>query len=100
MKSEVENNGDLYIQYQTAVDRKRQLDAWTMGPHWSGVARANTSTVDLGTLVINIYDPAKKQLVWRGRVSKTLNVKIPIRTIRISKRRLQRCSNYPPRSKK
>ena len=28
----VESNGDLYIRYQTAVDREKQLDAWTMGP--------------------------------------------------------------------
>ena len=69
----VEGNADLVIQYQTGIDRERQLDAWTMGPRWSGMARANTSTVEIGTLVLNFYDREKKQLVWRGSVSKTLN---------------------------
>jgi hypothetical protein len=27
-----ESGGDLYLEYQTAVDRERQVDAWTMGP--------------------------------------------------------------------
>lgn len=68
-----ENDGDLYIDYQTAVDHERQVDAWTIGPRWSGMARATTSRVDVGTLVLSIYDPAREQLVWRGSVAKTLN---------------------------
>jgi Domain of unknown function (DUF4136) len=71
----VESNGDLHIQYQTAVDRERQVDAWTMGPRWSGMARANTSTIEVGTLIVNLYDPAKKQLIWRGSATKSLDMK-------------------------
>jgi hypothetical protein len=94
--------GDLYVEYRTAVDREKQLDAWTLGPRWSGMARANTSTVDIGTLVINMYDPAKKQLVWRGSVSKTLNIKKdPDKNYKnLEKAVAKLLRNYPPKSKK
>ena len=98
----VERNGDLYAGYQTAVDREKQLDAWTMGPRWSGMARANTSTVEVGTLMVNLYDPAKKQLVWRGSVSKTLNVnQDPDKNYKnLEKAVAKLLRNYPPKSKK
>ncbi len=34
-----------------------------------------TSTIPIGTLVVDLYDPARKQLVWRGEASKTIDVK-------------------------
>ena len=98
----VERGGDLYLRYQTAVDREKQINAWSMGPRWSGMARANTSTVEVGTLVINMYDPAKKQLVWRGSVSKTLNLKKdPDKNYKnLEKAVAKLLRNYPPGSKK
>jgi hypothetical protein len=97
-----ESDGDLYIEYQTAIDRERQFDAWTMGPRWSGMARATTSRVDIGTLVLSLYDPARKQLVWRGSVSKTLNVsKDPDKNYRnLEKAVAKLLKNYPPKSSK
>lgn len=97
----VESGGDLHIAYRTAVDQEKQLDAWTMGPRWSGMARANTSTIEVGTLLISMYDPAKKQLVWRGSVSKTLNVrKDPDKNYRnLEKAVAKLLRNYPPKLK-
>ena len=34
-----------------------------------------TSTIPVGTLLVNLYDPAKKQLIWRGDATKTLDLK-------------------------
>jgi hypothetical protein len=92
--------GDLYIDYQTAVDHERQFDAWTMGPRWSGMARATTSRVDVGTLVLRIYDPIKKRLVWRGSVMKTLNPgKDPDKNYRnLEKAIAKLLKNFPPKS--
>jgi hypothetical protein len=36
------------------------------------MATAQQSTIATGTLVLDMYDPATKQLVWTGRASKTL----------------------------
>jgi hypothetical protein len=98
----VESNGDLHIQYQTAVDRERQVDAWTMGPRWSGMARANTSTIEVGTLILNLYDPAKKQLVWRGSATKSLDIKKdPDKNYKNLEKAVQKLlRNFPPSSKK
>jgi hypothetical protein len=95
-----ESGGDLYIDYQTAVDHERQFDAWTMGPRWSGMARATTSRVDVGTLVLSIYDPIKKRLVWRGSVTKTLNPgKDPDKNYRnLEKAIAKLLKNFPPKS--
>ncbi len=97
-----ENSSDLYIDYQTAVDHERQFDAWTMGPRWSGMARATTSRVDVGTLVLSIYDPARKQLVWRGSVTKTLNPgKDPDKNYKnLEKTIAKLLKDFPPRSGK
>jgi Domain of unknown function (DUF4136) len=37
------------------------------------MATATSSTISVGTLVVDMYDRANKQLVWSGRVTKTLD---------------------------
>jgi hypothetical protein len=34
---------------------------------------ATSSTISVGTLVLDVYDPTAKQLVWTGTATKTLN---------------------------
>jgi len=98
----VEANGHLIVRYETALDRERQADLWSMGPRWNGIARANTSTVEIGTLVVTLYDPVAKQVVWRGSVSKTLN---PSNDPNKNYKNLEKAvakllKNYPPEVKK
>ncbi len=38
-----------------------------------GMATAQQSTISTGTLVLDMYDPSNKQLVWTGRATKTLD---------------------------
>ena len=38
-----------------------------------GFAQATSSTIQNGTLVVDMYDPTTKQLVWTGQATKTLN---------------------------
>jgi uncharacterized protein DUF4136 len=97
----VETGGDVFLRYETAVDREKRFDAWTMGPRWSGMVRGNTSTVEVGTLVIKLFDPARKQLVWRGSVSKTLDIKKdPDKNYKnLEKAVAKLLRNFPPKSK-
>jgi len=37
------------------------------------MATATSSTIAIGTLAVDMYDPATKQLVWTGRATKTLD---------------------------
>ena len=45
---------------------------------WGGFnsrSTGQTSTIPVGTLLVDLYDPAKKQLVWRGDGTKTIDLK-------------------------
>jgi len=98
----VESGADLTVAYETALSREKQLDGWGMGPRWSGMGRVSTSTIDVGTLVFNVYDSSKKQLVWRGSVSKTLSPqKDPDKNYKnLEKAVTKLLRNYPPSSKR
>ena len=66
---------DLYVGYQTAVDQQKQWNAYGEGGRWfgGGMATVNSQTIDVGTLIVDMYDPATKQLVWTGQATKTLD---------------------------
>ena len=97
----VEHDGDVYVTYYTVTRQERQLDAWSMGPRWSAMARVNTSTVAIGQLVIEIFDPVRQRVVWRGAVSKELQIsKDPVKNYRnLEKAIAKLLQNYPPRLK-
>ena len=84
----VESGGDLLAGYQTRISEEKQFDAvgsgWGGGPFgWGGFGgfggfgdvHGTTSSIENGTLTVGLFDPAKKQLIWRGSVSKTLDIK-------------------------
>ena len=102
----VESGGDLYVGYKTAISREKQLigfgwGGWGGGPWgWGngGNFQVNSSTIDIGTLVVGLFDPATKQLVWRGSASKTLDIKKdPEKNYRnLEKAMAKLFKNYPP----
>jgi hypothetical protein len=70
------DKADLFIGYQASIDQQKQWNAYGMGGglRWGGgMATAQSSTISTGTLVLDMYDPTTKQLVWTGRVTKTLD---------------------------
>jgi hypothetical protein len=69
------DKADLLIGYQTSLDEEKQWNAYGMGggPRWGGMGTATSSTISVGTLVLDMYDPSTKKLVWTGRVTKTLD---------------------------
>ena len=70
------DKADLYVGYQVSIDQQRQWNAYGMGGglRWGGgMATAQSSTINIGTLVLDMYDPSSKQLVWTGRATKTLD---------------------------
>jgi uncharacterized protein DUF4136 len=102
----VESGGDLLVGYQAAISQEKQFDSlgWG-GPHlWGswGNTRVTSSSIDVGKLVIGLFDPGTKQLVWRGSASKTLDVrKDPDKNYRnLEKAMAKLFRNYPPRAGK
>jgi hypothetical protein len=66
---------DLFIGYQISIDQQKQWNAYgTGGVRWAGgMATATSTVITIGTLVLDMYDPATKQLVWTGRATKTVD---------------------------
>lgn len=102
---------NLLIGYQLAIGQEKQVNAyntggagWGYGARWGGMSTttATTSTINIGMLVLDMYDPAEKQLVWRGKASKTLdaNAKPDKRQKNLAKAAQKLLKNYPPPVKK
>jgi hypothetical protein len=77
---------DLLIGYQLMIDREKEINGfgdswggwggWGGGGPWDGgfsSFSANTSTINIGTFVVGMYDPAVKKLVWIGPPNMRLN---------------------------
>jgi hypothetical protein len=67
---------DLLFGFQLTIDREKQIkgfaDSWGgwggSGPWGGGLNSfsATTSTINIGTFVLGMYDPSAKKLVWIG----------------------------------
>lgn len=97
-----DDKADLYVGYQIAVDQEKQWNAYGMGGgvRWGGMANATSSTINVGTLVLDMYDPATKQLVWTGNATKTMD---PSSNQDKNQKNLDKAmakllKNYPPKS--
>jgi hypothetical protein len=94
------DKADLYIGYQIAVDQEKQWNAFGMGgARWGGMGSATSSTISNGTLVLDMYDPGTKQLVWTGNATKTLdpsgNQEKNMKNLNKAMQKLLK--NYPPK---
>lgn len=110
------DSADLYIGYQTAIGTEKQFTSyntgWGYGPGWgggwygggmnTGMTTGSTSTIYKGTLGVDMYEPAKKDLVWRGVATKTIDPKAkPEKQQKnLAKAIKKLLKNYPPPPKK
>lgn len=71
-----DDKADMYVGYQVSIAQQQQWNAYGMGGGWrfgGGTATATSSTIQIGTLGLDFYDPSPKQLIWRGEATKALN---------------------------
>jgi hypothetical protein len=110
------DSADLYIGYQTAIGTEKQFNSyntgWGYGPGWGGgwygggmgmsSTTVTSTTIYTGQLAVDMYDAAKKELVWRGVASKTIDPKAKPekRQKNIAKSVAKLLKNYPPKPKK
>ena len=108
----VEKGADLYVGYHAIITAEKGIDMWGTssggGPWgwgggwggWGGIdsAHGQTSTIPVGTLLVDIYDPARKQLVWRGDATKSIDLKEdPNKNYRNLQKAVAKIfKNYPP----
>lgn len=97
------SNADLDVGYQPSITQQQQWNAYSTGGRWrmgGGMATATSTTLQVGTLGLDFYDPATKQLIWRGSVSKTLDpsAKPDKRQKNLDKAVAKLLKNFPPKS--
>jgi hypothetical protein len=95
------DSANMYVGYQTAIDQEKQWNAYGMGGgiRWGGMGTATSSTIDVGTLVLDMYDPASKQLIWTGHATKTID---PSKSQEKNQKNLDKAmqkllKNFPPK---
>lgn len=104
----VDNGADLRVSYHAAIRQEQSLFLSGMGwggrgwGGWDGSLQGQTSTVPIGTIVVDLYDPAHKQLIWRGDATKTIDLKKdPDKNYKnLQKAMAKLFQNYPPQPKK
>jgi hypothetical protein len=101
------DDADLYIGYQIASANEKHLNnaiglAYGSGVGGSsGAAEATTTTVHSGKLVLDMYDSGKRQLVWRGVVTHSIDpdAKPDKKQQHMDKAIEKLLKNYPPPKK-
>ena len=106
---------DLFVAYQVSLSQEKEVasfdpgwgygDGWGRAVDWYGggeISTSTTSTITIGQVDIDMYDPTAKQLVWRGTATKTLDVKAKPekREKNLRKGVAKLLKNYPPPPKK
>ena len=100
------DTADLFIAYQVAVNQERQWNSYNTGGYgWrygGGMSTATSTTIQIGTIAVDMYDVAKKELVWKGQASKTLSgEKDPEkRQKNLDKAMTKLLKDFPPKPKK
>src|ERR1700751_795179 len=107
------DSANLFIGYQAGVGQEKQFTSfssdWGYGGGWyrggwygSGggmsTTTGSTSTIYVGQLVLDMYDPANRDLIWRGVANKTLDAKAkPDKQQKnLAKAVKKLLKNYPP----
>ena len=109
---------DMLLVYEPSVQHEKQITmfntGWGYGRGWgrgwrgawgpgmgTGISTAQTSTIQIGEVVLDIYDTAGHQLIWRGVASKTLdpNVKPDKWQKTIDSGAAKLLKNFPPQEK-
>jgi len=105
-------DADLLIAYQFTLSQEKEFSSYSSdfgyGPAWgrgwygggmgSTMTTGTTSTIHIGELGLDMYDPADKKIVWRGTASKTLDAKAKPdkRQKNLTKGVTKLLKNFPP----
>jgi len=107
------DSGDVnaYVAYQISVQQSTQYNTFGTGPGmaggwgWGGMgggmSTTTPQTINTGTLVVDLYDPGMKQLVWQSTATKQMN---PSSDAAKNQANLQKAvdkmfKDYPPEAK-
>ena len=111
----VDANPDVFVVYHTAFDKQKDISTfssgygggyggygWRYGGGWAGgTSTTQVRDILIGTLVIDLADAAKGQMVWRGMAVKEVDTqaKPEKRDKSINNAVTKIFKNYPPKVK-
>jgi hypothetical protein len=106
------DDANLLIGYQFTLAQEKEFNSYSTdfgyGPGWgrgwygggmgSSMTSGSTSTIHIGELALDMYDPSSKEIVWRGTASRTLDAKAKPqkRQKNLDKGVAKLLKNYPP----
>jgi hypothetical protein len=67
---------DLFVGYGTTTQDQQVITGYGGGMGFrfgGGMGMAETSTIQNGTILLDVYSPSGKLLIWRGTVTETLD---------------------------
>jgi Domain of unknown function (DUF4136) len=112
--TKAESNPDVFVVYHVAFDKQKDISTFSSGygggygPHgwgygggWGGTTTTSVRDILIGTMVIDIADGKKGQMVWRGmgvkEVNTTANPEKRDKSINEAVKKILK--NYPPKQK-
>jgi hypothetical protein len=97
------DNPDVLVVYNAGVKEQVSVQGYDYGYgryRWGGGTTTYTKVVEMqGTLVIDLIDAHKKELVWRGTATDTLSDKPEKNIQKLEKTTQKMFKNYPPKAK-
>jgi hypothetical protein len=109
------DQADLSVAYQVALSKEKQINTMNSGMYgagWGpryyggyyggGMSTTTTSTIFVGSVALDMYDTAAKNLVWRSIASKQIDAKASPekREKNLNKGAAKMLKNFPPKPKK
>jgi len=94
---EVESKPDLNVRFTLGQARKTEVEAYPAGWRGLGTRRVRVGYTQ-GTLVINLRDPVRKELVWRSVAEEEKNDPIEI-SKHLDDMVRKSIEKYPPKTK-
>jgi Domain of unknown function (DUF4136) len=100
-----DSNGDVALMAVGSAQNQQEYRTFYDGLggwRWGGFGTEASTTVEnyrVGTLVLDMYDAANKQLIWRGTASETLSDKPERNEKKLEKSVEKMFKDFPPKSK-
>jgi hypothetical protein len=94
-------NADAVVLLHGASETKHNLNTFYTGGGWrwggmGGTAQTSVQDYTVGTLVVDIFDGASKQLIFRGTASDELSDKMDKNQKKVAKATDKMFKNFPP----
>jgi Domain of unknown function (DUF4136) len=95
-------SADAVVVIHGATQQQKSLDTWYSGGGWGwgpGMTTTTVNTVNVGTMVVDLFDAKTKKLVYRGTASDDISDKPEKNAKKIDKAVEKIFKDFPPKAK-